>query len=180
MVDGLLRKAEANIQVGGFIADFLFTLGLIVSIGSVLISGGAYVYTLKLQSDAEGLKEEVKKLEGALEPQLLDQILGLDKKLRSIREVLASHVIPSNVFEFLEDRTLPQVQFTVLTYSADQRKAELSGQASSYATLAEQVRAFEAENEVEDVDFGGLAIGEKNLVGFKMTVTFTPAFSKFK
>ncbi|MBI4134864.1 MAG: hypothetical protein HY471_02010 [Candidatus Sungbacteria bacterium] len=180
MADGLLQKEEHKVQVGGFVADFLFTVGLVVMIGAVLASLGAFVYGRMASSNAEVLKEEVKKLEVDLEPKLLDQILALDQKLRSIREVLESHVVSSNIFYFLEKNTLPQVRFLIFTYSADQRRLELTGQAASYGTLAEQVRILEALDEVETVDFGGLSINEKGILNFKMTVIVSPSLTKYQ
>lgn len=167
-------------QVGGFIADFLFIVGLVAAIGSVALAGGAYIYTRVAEGNAAVLKEEVEKQETDLRPQLLDQILGLDKKLSSIRQVLTGHLIPSNTFKLLEEHTLPQVRFSIFSYAAEQRRLELTGQAASYSVLAEQVRRLEALDEVEQVDFGGLSLGEKGLSNFKMNIIFSPSLLKYR
>lgn len=177
---GLLQGREGQSEVGGFIAEFIFIVGMVVFIGAVLVSLGAFVYTRMVQSNAAVLKEEVSKLEVDLEPRLLDQILGLDRKLRSIKEVLAGHTVSSNIFDLLEQNTLPPVRFNIFTYLADQRRLELTGQAANYGVLAEQVRTLEALDEVEDVNFGGLSVGDRGLLSFKMSVVFSPSLSKFK
>lgn len=49
------------------------------------------------------------------------------------------------------------------------------GEAASYAVLAEQIAALEKNQSVEKVEFGGLSLGTKNLVNFKIAIILKPA-----
>ena len=119
-------------------------------------------------------------MEVDLRPDILEQLLALDKKLGSLRTLLTGHAIPSNVFAFLEQNTLSRVRFTSFSYAAESGKLELSGEAATYFLLAQQVRTFESLSQIERVDFGGLSIGEKGLVSFRMSIIFKPALLRFQ
>lgn len=89
-----------------------------------------------------------------------------------MRTLLARHVFPSNVFKLLEADTHPQVRFANFNFVADSRKLEMTGETTSYALLARQISLLERDPQVEEVQFGGLAFGPSNLLGFKLTIIF--------
>src|SRR5437870_2083251 len=80
------------------ITEAVFGVGLIVFFGALILSLGAFLYGQYLMRSTTALKEQITKLEDDLRPDLLNQILSLDKKMASVRGVLAGHVISSNVF----------------------------------------------------------------------------------
>lgn len=181
MPETLISKQNRPIiNPSGWLADILFLVGIISFFGSLAAAGGVFAYTKYLQRNNESLKEEIGKLEVDLRPDILEQLLTLDKKLGSLRTLLAGHTIPSNVFVLLEQNTLSRVRFTSFTYAAESRKLELSGESATYFLLAQQVRTFESLSQIERVDFGGLSIGERGLVVFKMSIILKPALLRFQ
>ncbi|MBI2055222.1 MAG: hypothetical protein HYT39_04005 [Candidatus Sungbacteria bacterium] len=181
MPDALISKQNRPvINPSGWLSDILFLIGVISFFGSLIAAGGVFAYTKYLQKNNESLKEEIGKLETDLRPDILEQLLALDKKLGSLRTLLAAHAIPSNIFALLEQNTLSRVRFTSFSYAAESRKLELAGEAGTYFLLAQQVRTFESLSQIERVDFGGLSIGEKGLVSFRMSIIFKPALLRFQ
>src|SRR3989344_2676920 len=172
MPEGLISAQQrSSISINKAVGNGLLIVAMIVCIGSIAMAGGVYAYHQILKKQTAGLKEEVTKV---------DQILALDRKLASLRQILENHIISSNAFLMLEENTLSRVRFSVMAYSADSRKMDLSGETISYAAMAEQVRAFESVSEVERVDFGGLSLSEKGTVSFKLGVTFKPTLLRWR
>lgn len=92
-----------------------------------------------------------------------------------MRTLLSQHLFPSNVLRFLEINTHARVRFLNFNFGADSRKLDMTGEAATYAALAEQIAVLENDPNVEAVEFGGLSIGAKNFVNFKIAVIFKPA-----
>lgn len=182
MPDTLISKQrDVGLDVGGALASFIFILGVVAFIGSLFGAGGMYLYGRILTSRTEAKKAEVSKLEEELHPDLIDQIIALDKKLSSLATVLKEHVISSNTFKLLEENTLPQVRFTSYNLAVDPRKMDLNGEATSYTVLAQQVRFLESlQRSIERVDFGGLSINDAGIVTFKMGITFKSPLVRYQ
>lgn len=174
MADNFIAEGGApRAAISNGIRDTFFTIAVIALIASFLATGAAWFYARYLTNSTVALKDEAARLEGDLRPDILNQILALDKKLSSLSALLKGHPFSSNIFIFLQQNTIPQVHFSVFSYSADGRKIDLTGEATTYSALANQVRAFEALSRyVERVDFGGLSVNEKGFISFKMGITF--------
>lgn len=152
------------------ISDALFLVVLTFFFLALFGSGGVLTFRYAANRKIERLDAERQRLEGELRPHLIDQVLELSRRIEAGRAALGKHIFPSNVFEFLESATLPQVRFTSFGYSFDAKRVDLNAEAASYAILARQIRVLEARKEVEKVDFGGLSLGDRGLVNFKISV----------
>lgn len=181
MPDLLLKKesplSSLQIRRGG---SLLFYFSLLVFFVTVASYGG-----LRLLNNAQGqareeLLAQVKTKEEELRPELLNQIFLLDSRLRSMRTLLSQHLFPSNILRFLEAHTHSQVRFLNFNFGADSRKLDMTGEAATYAALAEQIAVLENDQNVEAVEFGGLSIGAKNFVNFKIAVIFKPALLRLQ
>lgn len=180
MADGLIKQAPIKgLNLMDLLGSTLFTGALIIFLGTGAVIAGAFAYGRYTRSQTESLKTKIADIEAGFEQSVLDQSIRRDQKLQGIQELLRSHLIPSNIFDLLERNTLPQVRFTVFSYSADAKKIDVTGEAASYSTLANQVRTFEALKEVDRVDFGGLSVTEKGLLNFKMTLVFKPKLLQY-
>jgi hypothetical protein len=153
-------------------SDSLFLVALFFFFLAIFGSGGVFAFRYFANQRIAGLEDEREKLESELRPNLIDQVLELSRRLEAARAVIGKHVFSSNIFEFLESATLPQVRYTSFGYSLDARRVDLNAEAASYATLARQIRVLEARKEVAKVDFGGLSLSDRGLVNFKISVIF--------
>ena len=155
--------------------SWLFNLGLLVFIGSLVLAGGLFVYKNSLAKSQATWADQVKSQEDDLRPDLLSQLINLSHELSATRGLLANHTFTSNVFAFLESITLPHVQFTNFTFSAQNVKIDLAAVADSFQTVADQVQILESNPQVEKVDFGGLNRSQQGKVNFRMTITVKPS-----
>lgn len=138
--------------------------------------GGLFVLNGQMKSQKEELIRQNEVKEESLRPELLEQIIALEDRLKGIRALLARHPYASNVFQILEADTHPQVKFTSFSFSSGTLKADLAGEALNYRVLARQIAFLERDPQVEDVQFGGLSVTGPASVGFRLTITFKPTF----
>ena len=182
MPNGLIsQQTRAGITISKTIGGFLFVIGLLVVAGSLSATGGVYLYKIIAERQKDALQKEVTELADSLRNEGVNQqMLDLDKKLTSARQVLSAHVASSNIFQLLEENTLLRVRFSSFSFNAESRQADLIGEAAGYSVMAAQVRTFESLPEVERVSFGGLQLGERGLLNFKMGITFSPTVLRWR
>lgn len=175
MADLLLKKESPlqalQIQRGG---SFLFYLSLLAFFVVSAGYGGLALLNNAQEKAREELVAQAKTKEEELRPELLSQIFLLDSRLKTMRTLISKHTFPSNVFRFMETHTHQQVRFLNFNFNGDARKLDMIGEAASYAALAEQIAILEGSENVEAVEFGGLSLGTKNLVNFKVAIIFKP------
>lgn len=168
--DGASRSSRMRFSSRA--SDMFFLAALIFFFLAVFGSGGVWVFQYTAHQKIDILKAEQEKLESDLRPHLINQVTELSRRLEAGHAALGNHIFPSNTLEFLESATLPQVRFTSFGYSFDAKRVDLNAEAASYATLARQIRVLEGRKEVEKVDFGGLSLGDKGFVHFKISIIF--------
>ena len=159
---------------------WLLNIGLILFFTSLIATGGLYLYQRSLESTHTRWLEQVKNQEGELRPDLLTQLVDLSNSLNITHELLSNHTFVSNVFSFLQQVTQPRVQFTTFSFTLDSQKIDVSGVAASYRVVADQINVLESNPQVEHVDFGGLSLGDRGLVNFKLAIIIRPDLLRFQ
>lgn len=158
--------------VGG---EWLMSVGIAAFIAALAFGGGLWFYQRTLRAAHATWTQQVAAQEAELRPDLLAQLTDLARSLDVARELLSQHVFASNTLRFIETLTHPAVRFRSMSFSRDARRLDLAGEARSYQTVADQVRAIEAHPQTEKVDFGGLSRDEQGRVSFKLAVVFKPS-----
>lgn len=136
--------------------------------------GGLALLNNAQEKAQEELVTQAKTKEEELRPELLNQIFLLDARLKTMRALISKHTFPSNTLRFIETHTHAEVRFLNFNFGADARKLDMTGEAGSYLALAEQIAILENSENVEAVEFGGLSLGTKNFVNFKVAIIFKP------
>lgn len=175
MAEFLLKKESSldrfDLERGGSLF-FYISLGIFVA---VLVSlGGLIVLNRGNLNARDGLVHQNQLKEESLRPELLQQVVVLDTRLKNVRTLLGSHPFVSNVFSVLEHATHPQVRFLNFNFTGDSRKVDMSGEAASYRALSRQIGILERDPQVESVEFGGLSANQEKFVSFRISVIFKP------
>lgn len=179
--DGLIKQNPAEgLHIAPLLSSIILRVGVVVFVGTAVLSGGAFAYKQYLAKQIAGASQELDAAQKGFEESALRQSVDRDRKLQALADLLRGHLIPSNVFTILQENTLSQIRFVIFSYTAESRRIDLTGESGSYSALAQQVRVFESLPSVERVDFGGLTLGEKGLLNFKMTLVFKPGLLQFK
>ena len=154
-----------------FIIFYISLTALLLSLAGY---GGLFFLNRAQVRARDALIAQVEAKEESIRPQVIDQILELDRRIKNIKFILAGHPAPSAAFKFLELHAHPQVHFLNFNFTAGERKIDLTGEAPHYAVLAEQVSLFERAGLIERVDFNGLSVTGQGTINFKLALIVRP------
>lgn len=163
--------AGAGASIFTLVSVLLFVLALVSA-------GGVFAYTGILTASITGKDASLKAAEGAFEPNVIAELGRLDSRLIETKKLLASHLAPSGVFDFLSTITLTQVQFTSYSFKkqADgSASISLQGTGDSFSTAALQSDQFGSTRLLRDVVFSDVAISQTGKVSFSVTATLDPS-----
>lgn len=179
MPDFLLKKdtEPVRIQIERSGSIFLYiSFGIFILI---LMAYGGLIFLNKSQENT--LNEFIKQVgikEQNLRPEVIQQIFVLEQRLNNTKSLLVKHNFPLNIYKTLEKNTHPQVRFLTFNTEIPTNKIIMTGQTTSYATLAHQIGILERNPQINNVEFGGLSISQNDLLGFNLILTFKSDFFK--
>lgn len=75
------------------------------------------------------------------------KIIDYKKKIDAFSSMVGSHRISSNVFNLIEEKTLPKIWFSNFDMLGSVNKVILSGEAQDIETLSRQVQIFEEDRD---------------------------------
>jgi len=168
---GIIEGAKKLVyRLPGGNALFVFSIVIIVLVFSVY--GGFWYYKKVLTDNIEEVSQKTLDLENERDKDEEKKIVGAEKKLENIKDILDSHVFSSKVFSFLEEFSNPQVSFSSFTFNAIGLQVELSGRAASYEVLAKQMVTFQNNSNINKVDVSGIQLSQEGGVEFEMEMGF--------
>ncbi|MFC1594828.1 hypothetical protein ACFL3E_00160 [Patescibacteria group bacterium] len=145
-------------------------IGLIFLLGSIIITGGIFLFKNVIQSKVEVARENIGTLEKELEPQTMATIYALDNKINKSSQFIVDHRYLSNIFDILELYTLRDVRYASFSYNADTNKITLLAKAKTYEAFAQQMDALKESGKFSDVDFSGLSLDPSGGVNFNLNM----------
>lgn len=160
-------------EVGELISEELskkwVVIVLILFIISLFIAVGLKIYQRTLVIKNNKIEQKIQSLEEQQDQVLVNKIISLDQKLIIFKQLLASHIYPSNIIDAVEKSTLPKVQWTNLNLDIKNNTLNLDGNAIDWLTVAKQIAAFEGQS-LDVVDISQLAIGKGGWVNFGLKI----------
>ena len=103
------------------------------------------------------------------------KVLDYKKKIDDFAEVLDSHRISSNLFDFIEKNTLKNVWFSDFSIQEIANEIVLSGESSDMKTVSNQVDIFEkSKNYVLKVNVLDYQINTTGKVNFSLNISLNP------
>lgn len=173
-----ISKNSSSVGIFTLIGIFCF---ITVALGSV----GLYFYKDFLNKNVLQMEKNLTLARNRFEPQKIQELQRLDKKLSSASEILKNHIAISPIFEKLSAITLKSIRFTKFSYEFDKSKntkvvVKMSGAATGYRAIALQSDMFTKEKYFIDPVFSNLALDEKGSVLFDLEFLVDPVFVDYK
>lgn len=166
------RSTEPNRSLG-----ILGLLAVVSVVATLLSFGGVYLYEQKLSNDKTTLETSINTARESVGSDFVADMQRLNARISGVNALLGSHVVVSPIFAELQATTLRSVQYEQFSYTiaadtqtrAQTVQVELSGNASSYATIALQSDAFTQSKMIKNPVFSGLTRDDKGQkVSFKL------------
>ena len=163
-------RIPQSVSLAGF-----FAVGMLI-VTAVGI-GGIYVYRDYVQKQIIEQEISLNKSEKSFEPNLLQELTTVDKKLKNAAIVFKQHKALSPVFDILESVTLPNVRYTRFDFSFNESgnaTVNLSGETDSYTAIAMQSQSLSEVTAFQNVIFSDFTRTPKKLVAFNVSLTVKP------
>lgn len=152
----------------------MFTLIFLALV--ILAYFGLWGYQNSLIEEKSNLERRFEELSGQRNLELEANFIALKENIENFKEFLGNRIYASNLFEILEELTLPQVRFTDLNADLSQAILNLKAEAVNYQTLAKQVVAFEEDERVKKIEFSEAILETSGRVNSKFTIELNPDF----
>ena len=170
-----MRPTVRDGSILGFVAGLIFS-------ASVILALGIFAYQLYLNYSIKSMAANLEDARAALEPETVNELTDLDKRIASTDEIISKYSSLSVLFSFLEDSTLRAVRFSNLSYATTPQGLVLTmrGEAQGYAALALQAEAFNKSEILDTPVFSDLNLDDRGNVVFSVKAGVNPNQLSYK
>lgn len=148
----------------------LLVISIVLLVIPLLAFSGLRIYLANMKDRIEEISNQIWVLESQARSEIYLKALSLEKQLETISLLLDKHFYWSDIFELIEELTLPQVKFD--NFSGDTSHITLQAKAPSYTVLAKQVKSFENRPEkFSKVDFSKASLTLEGGINFDIVLT---------
>jgi len=109
---------------------------------------------------------------------LEQEVISKQKKIHAFADLLDSHKKISGFFTFLKQNCSNEVIFSKVELDSEMFKAAISGSASSFITLGEQIIIFQEQELIESIDLSSVSLGQEGRIGFTLQAVLEPEIFK--
>lgn len=168
------RVEVSNSDEFGF--GIFFRIVLVFFVVSVAILSGLFIYKSILESNLKKGKDALDVLELQFSLETIERHEEVANAISASKKLLDGHLKQSSIFTFLEENTLPSVSYGSFSFSENDHKVGLLGEAPSYQAVAQQASIFEQLDKVSSATFANLSLSSKGTVTFTLTVLLKDSF----
>jgi hypothetical protein len=139
--------------------DLISAITLIVFFVTLIIAGGVYAYNFTLEKKIESQNEALSDAQRLFDPEFINAATLLNGRIESVKTLLSNHKSPSQIFDLLEETTLPSVQFTSFDYkTAEDGSIEIgaNGIAADFDSIVVQSDKYGDTGYLRDILFSNL------------------------
>ena len=133
----------------------------------------------KAQAELVSLEEQIEAQKTTELSELEDIVQSYKIKVDQFGEYLNSHVILTEVFDFIEDNTHPHVFFSQFSLSSLSYTVNLSGQADSFLSLGQQLIIFNNSEQINGVSLSNISLSETGDILFNVRLTLDQALFRY-
>ncbi|MFH1508722.1 MAG: hypothetical protein ABIE68_01000 [bacterium] len=159
---------------------------VVIFVVIAIILGGALAgaFLLKARQNNELERLDTRQAEIVNQASSIEDTIAeaqtLQSKLQMVKDMLDTHIHWTNFFAMIERSTLTDTYIEAVQLSDSTNKLGISGHTKSFDSVAEQVKAYETDKEIDEFDLESakVNIGEDAgvyIVDFTGTLTYNEA-----
>lgn len=114
-------------------------------LGSLILSGGAYLYKKQVEGRLDKAKSELTAQTGLFDDTAIRNVQIFDRKISAAKHLLQNHIAPSKIFTALENTTMDRIQYVGLDFTYDpgfEAEINVIGGTEEFKTVALQALTF--------------------------------------
>ncbi len=109
------------------------------------------------------------------------EVFKYKKKIDDFATILANHKISSNVFNFIESHTLPNIWFSSFDMSSEINSLRLAGEAENMEALSKQFKLLEDSTEyVRNISVVNTQLGASGRISFVLDLFVTSRMFEYQ
>lgn len=142
----------------------------------VIFLYGIFYFKVSIVTRATAVIEEKISAYGTEEQkQHEQQVFDYKKKIDDFVVLLGAHKMSSNIFNFLEAKTLPNIVFSDFTMSETRNEIRLLGEADTMATLSQQFTILESATDyIKNISVLNSQIAPSGRIAFVFNISLDP------
>ena len=159
------RRARPPVSVG----SILSAASLVVLVLCVASAVAVFFYKRFVEASLERKEARLVAERDSFDSAVIEELIRLDERIVESNTLLATHIVPTRIFDALESITLQTVQFEGFDFSMNGEgvlEMVLQGRAASFNAVAVQVEAFERAAMFVNPVFSNLAVSSEGDVTF--------------
>lgn len=150
-----------------------FVLALLTA--SVFSYGAFFLKAYVLRQKINGIDKEIAAYGTQKQKEQESRVLDYKKKIDDFAAIFGERKVASNIFGFLEEKTLPSVWFFGFDFSQASSEARLLGEAENMEALSRQTRLFEENKDlVKSVNVVNAQTISGGKIRFVLSLSFEP------
>lgn len=170
-------------------SSIVMMVATIIFAGSLVGAGGSYAWNSFLIGEQERYKADLEKRESGFQLDEIRRLKELNVQINTIRQLMASHVAVSQLFEPIGRLTAEKVRFLNLDFSTNnttgtggtsEAKINMNGSGKDLLTVAFQAQVlreldkYDLRNVVRNPVLADPTENEKSDVSFRFSATMNP------
>ena len=166
---GNIPSRTGDKSLFSFIASVIFTISLILALG-------VFGYKFYLRYSIGQMEGDLESVYTSLDPDALREIIRLDQRITSTKNLISSHMVVSPIFEFLQNNTPRTVRFTEFRFDSGEQGNEVSmrGEALGYADIALVSDVFKNSGHFRNTVFSDFNLADSGTVAFSVKANVNP------
>ena len=152
----------------------------IVCLALILVLAGSYFYlnilTGKITKEIQD-KEEALKITPS-QKSLEDNLSLTGNKIDQFADLASKHRKVANIFTFIENTCLPNIQFSDFNFDIAKETVNISGQTDSFVALGQELNILKQEALIKKINLSGVSINDEGTVDFTFSIIFSPDIFK--
>jgi len=131
---------------------------------------GIFVVKQIYKSEIKQMAESIENAEKLFGPELIVELKELDIRLSSANELLGSHMDFSQLFQSLQETTIPDVSFDAFDFKFEEGipTVQMSGEAGKFSSIAIQSELYGDNDFLENHIFSDFSVTRSGTVAFKL------------
>ena len=172
------QLGRAPVKTPGWSGQLLMFSSTLFFISLVVYLGLIFGYRPYLNSQVKRLDDRIQSLSQQIPLEDQKKIINFYAQLVNLRAVLNGHIFTTPIFGWLEKNTHSNIYYTRIGLNTQNRQVTLAGFAKSVNDLAEQLKIFDDDPGVVQLNFGNSSIGQGGFWQFSLVLTLTPEMFK--
>ncbi|MBI2033639.1 MAG: hypothetical protein HYT13_00890 [Candidatus Liptonbacteria bacterium] len=172
------QLGRAPVKTPGWSGQLLMFSSTIFFISLVVYLGLIFGYRPYLNAQVKRLNDRIQSLSQQIPLEDQKRIINFYAQLVNLRAILNGHIFTTPIFGWFEKNAHFNVYYTHLGLNTQNRQVTLTGFAKSVNDLAEQLKIFDDDPGVVQMNFGNSNIGQDGFWQFNLALTLTPEMFK--